>query len=75
MCSYARSRSIKGVNKLGFLLQLAFYDLKATGGKKRRRQYAHSSVELRGAILNDAFQSKKGDKVGFLCIARKANIR
>ena len=53
MCSYARSRSIKGVNKLGFLLQLAFYDLKATGGKKRRRQYAHSSVELRGAIQYD----------------------
>ena len=52
MCSYARSRLIKGVNKLGFLLPLAFYDLKARGEKKRRRQYAHSSVELRGAIIN-----------------------
>ena len=33
MCSYTRSRSIKGVNKLGFLLQLAFYDLKASWEK------------------------------------------
>ena len=67
MCSYARSPLIKGVNKLGFLLPLAFYDLKATGEKKRRRQYARSSVELRGAIINDAFQSKNDyEQVCFL---------